>query len=32
VKMPKLDLKAREIASLVAFLNSEGQLSRIPSR
>jgi mono/diheme cytochrome c family protein len=32
VKMPKLDLKDREIASLVAFLNSEGQLSKTPSR
>ena len=27
VRMPKLDLKEREIASLVAFLNSEGKLS-----
>ena len=26
-RMPKLDLKQREIASLVAFLNSEGKLS-----
>ena len=26
VRMPKLDLKDREIASLVAFLNSEGNL------
>jgi hypothetical protein len=30
VKMPKLDLKEREIASLVVFLNSEGQVSSKP--
>ena len=27
-RMPKLDLKEREIASLVSFLNSEGQVSK----
>jgi mono/diheme cytochrome c family protein len=27
LKMPKLDLKEKEIAALVAFLNSEGQIS-----
>ncbi|MDB4914563.1 MAG: hypothetical protein JWM95_2207 [Gemmatimonadetes bacterium] len=28
-RMPKLDLKQREIASLVAFLNSEGQVAGV---
>ncbi len=29
-RMPQLDLKATEIASLVAYLNSEGQVSKSP--